>query len=56
MSQISSRGQAFTGRGFSIGNGTANLGGDLLVEKRRVIGVHLQVVHGASEHSINKRG
>jgi hypothetical protein len=44
--------QAFSGFGFSVGDGAADFGGDLFVEVGGVVFVYLDIQHGASDTSI----
>ena len=50
--EVLGRGEAFAGLGFSVGDGAADLGGDLLVQVDGVVGVDLDVQHDASHNSI----
>jgi hypothetical protein len=44
--------QAFSGFGFSVGDGAADFGGDLFVEVGGVVFVDLDIQHGDSDTSI----
>ena len=44
--------ESFAGFGFAVGDGAADLGGDLFVQVERVIAVELDMAHGASHYSV----
>jgi hypothetical protein len=43
--------QAFTERGFAVGDGAADLSGNLLVQQLPCIPVNIDVQHGTSDNS-----
>jgi hypothetical protein len=44
--------ESFAGFGFAVGDGAADLGGDLFVQVERVVAVELDIAHSASHYSV----
>ena len=44
--------ESFAGFGFAVGDGAADLAGDLFVQVEGVVAVELDIPHGASQYSV----
>ena len=52
--EVLRRGEAFPGSGFTLGDGATNLGGDLIVQRERVVTVDLDTEHDTRQSSTIK--
>ena len=50
--EVFGRWESFAGFGFAVGDGAADLGGDLFVQVEGVIAVELDMAHSASHYSV----